>query len=65
MSEEYFLEFDDERFDYAFVPYDVTCARCGKVLTCVEAFVEEGDEWECPQCWVRCEAADRDEARKQ
>ena len=42
-----------------FEPYEVTCARCGKVLPCTEAIVEEGDEWECPPCWERCEAKER------
>lgn len=40
-------------------PYDVTCARCGKVLPCDEACIEEGDEWECHECWERCEAQER------
>lgn len=48
-----------EQIDDPFTPYDVTCARCGKVLPCDEAYVEEGNEWECPECWERCEAAER------
>jgi DNA-directed RNA polymerase subunit RPC12/RpoP len=40
-------------------PYEVACARCGKVLSSDEAYVEEADEWECPECWERCEAAER------
>lgn len=44
---------------HAPVEYEVTCARCGKVLSCRDAYVEEGDEWECPECWERCEAAER------
>ena len=44
-------------------PYDVTCARCGKVGPCTEFMVEEGDEWECPECWERCEAQERERAR--
>ena len=39
-------------------PYEVTCARCGKVGLSVEFEPEEGDEWECPRCWERCNAAD-------
>lgn len=42
-----------------FEPYDVTCARCGKVLSCVDAIAEEGDEWECAACWERCNAEER------
>lgn len=42
-----------------FQPYDVECARCGKVLSCEDAYVEEGDEWECPECFERCEAQER------
>lgn len=52
----------DPDFDFPddeFVPYDVTCARCGKVLSCEEAIIEEGDEWECPPCWERCNEAER------
>ena len=41
---------------HAPVEYDVTCARCGKVLSCRIAYIEEGGEWECPACWERCEA---------
>ncbi len=33
-----------------FEPYDVTCARCGKVGPCTEFVAEEGDEWECKEC---------------
>ena len=47
---------------HAPVGYDVTCARCGKVLSCLDAYVEEGDEWECPECWERCEAQERERA---
>lgn len=42
-----------------FEPYKVNCARCGKEGMCTEFMVEEGDEWECPECWERCEAAER------
>jgi hypothetical protein len=37
--------------------WEVTCARCGKIGMASEYMVEEGDEWECPPCWERCEAA--------
>lgn len=37
-------------------PDPVTCARCGKAGTTAEFMIEEGDEWECPECWERCEA---------
>lgn len=40
-------------------PLQVTCARCGKAGTSNEFEIEEGDEWECPECWERCEAAER------
>ena len=36
-----------------FEPYNVTCARCGRVLSCTDAMLEEGDEWKCMPCWVR------------
>jgi hypothetical protein len=49
----------EEFTDFDFAAYDVTCARCGKVLSCADAFLEEGDEWECPSCWEQCEAAER------
>lgn len=42
-------------------PFDVTCARCGKVLPVTEAIVEEGDEWECPPCNERENARERAE----
>lgn len=42
-----------------FEPYDVTCARCGKVLSCNDAIPEEGDEWECGPCWDRCNAEEQ------
>lgn len=42
-----------------FEPYEVTCARCGKVGSCLEFVAEEGDEWECPTCWERCNAQER------
>jgi hypothetical protein len=39
--------------------YPVSCARCGKILPCTEAMLEEGDEWECPACWDRCNEQER------
>lgn len=45
-------------------PYDVHCARCGKLGTSETFYVEEGDEWECPPCWERCEAQERAAAMK-
>lgn len=42
-----------------FDSYDVTCARCGKVGPCHVFIVEEGNEWECPECWERCERQER------
>jgi hypothetical protein len=44
-------------------PYDVTCARCGKVLSCNDAVAEEGDEWECFPCNDRENARERAELR--
>jgi hypothetical protein len=41
-----------------YLPYDVECARCGITLSCADAFIEEGDEWECPDCFDRCEATE-------
>jgi len=47
-------------FDFApCAPYTVTCARCGKVGDSEIFMLEEGDEWECPPCWERCEAQER------
>jgi len=45
-------------------PWPVTCARCGKQGTSAEFEVEEGDEWECPECWERCEAIERARSMK-
>lgn len=39
--------------------YDVKCARCGITLSCVDAFLEEGDEWECEACNTRCNEQER------
>jgi hypothetical protein len=38
-----------------------TCARCGKQDRAHRMAIEEGDEWECPTCWERCEAQERAE----
>ena len=43
----------------AFKPLEVTCARCGAAGTSETFYIEEGDEWECPPCWERCEAEAR------
>ena len=40
--------------------YEVTCARCGKKGTTETFQLEEGDEWECPECYERCEREVRD-----
>lgn len=40
-------------------PYHVYCARCGKRGKSDEWILEEGDEWECPSCNERCNAAER------
>lgn len=51
---------DDELLDMGpLMPYDVTCARCGKVGSSDWFIIEEGDAWECPPCWERCEAQER------
>ena len=52
----------DEYFDndYDIVELHVECARCGKKGTSFSFIVEEGDEWECPECWERCEAKERE-----
>lgn len=42
--------------------YEVKCARCGAVGLTADFIAEEGDEWECPPCWERCEAKERAEA---
>jgi len=46
-------------WEWEYEPIDdlsVVCARCGKAGTSVTFIIEEGDEWECPKCWARCEA---------
>jgi hypothetical protein len=47
-----------------FIPYDVTCARCGRVGPCHLFIIEEGDEWECPECWERCNREEHARARQ-
>jgi DNA-directed RNA polymerase subunit RPC12/RpoP len=41
--------------------YPVDCARCGKIGTTGTFVMEEGDEWECPECWMRCNKMEREE----
>ena len=41
-------------------PYGVLCARCGKLGMTSTFMLEEGDEWECPECWERCEAQEKE-----
>jgi DNA-directed RNA polymerase subunit RPC12/RpoP len=39
---------------------EVKCARCGKEGNAGFGLVaEEGDEWECFDCWERCNAKER------
>lgn len=45
------------------VPLSVTCARCGKAGTSDDFYLEEGDEWECPDCWYICESEESSTAR--
>jgi DNA-directed RNA polymerase subunit RPC12/RpoP len=45
--------------DSASVQMQVKCARCGLAGTSEAFIIEEGDEWECPACWERCEAQER------
>lgn len=45
------------------IDYEVTCARCGKIGLSSQFIVEEGDEWECPACWDRCEAQEREKRK--
>ena len=53
------VNFED---DLEAIPYDVTCDRCGLVLSCENAVAEEGDEWECFPCWERCNAKEKEDA---
>lgn len=59
---------DNEGFNFEDLPppepYEVTCARCGKVGTTATFYLEEGDEWECPPCWERREKAERVAAKE-
>lgn len=48
--------FDDFIDHTELPPLQVVCARCGKAGTSETFIIEEGDEWECPECWDRCEA---------
>jgi hypothetical protein len=48
------LDFSDPAHDW-----EVTCARCGKIGMASQYMVEEGDEWECPDCYDRCERESR------
>lgn len=50
---------DFENFLTPAKPYEVTCARCGKVGMSNVFEIEEGNEWECPPCWDRCEAQEK------
>ena len=45
--------------DNPVTPWEVTCARCGKVGLSSEFEVEEGDEWECRPCNERENARER------
>lgn len=51
--------FDDDDLFFDYEPYDVPCAGCGRVLSCEAAIIEEGDRWECPECWEKFEAEER------
>ena len=44
-----------------FEPMLTTCSRCGKAGMTNQFFADECDEWECQECYERCEAT----ARKQ
>lgn len=54
----------DNGFGVENMEYDVTCARCKRVLSCNDAFIEEGDEWECRTCWVRCNKKEKEAANR-
>lgn len=41
------------------VCHPVTCARCGHQDCCLNMIMEEGDEWECPECNERENARER------
>ena len=36
------------------------CDRCGQMFREDQLIPEEGDEWECEQCWRRCNTQERD-----
>lgn len=42
----------------------VECARCGKRVTFNEAEPEEGGEWECVPCNIRCSDLERLQSRR-
>jgi DNA-directed RNA polymerase subunit RPC12/RpoP len=46
------------------VPLAVECARCGKPGSSENFMLEEGDEWECPDCWMQCEIEERAAPRR-
>ena len=46
-----------------YIDFCVTCARCKRTIKASEAYIEEGDRWECEACWEICEAKDMIEAR--
>ena len=52
------LESDEPATDTGWEPLTVICARCGIEGTSETFMLEEGDEWECPACWERCEAVE-------
>lgn len=41
---------------------DVQCQGCGAKGTSKTFMLEEGDRWECPTCWEKYEAIDRQRA---
>ena len=45
--------------DLEFEDYPVGCARCGLAGWASSFIAEEGDEWECPECWDRENARER------
>jgi len=40
--------------------YMVACARCGATGNSEIFYLEEEDEWECPDCWKRGNARKAD-----
>ena len=57
-------EMEDWLNTVPYIDYAVTCDRCGIQLMAHEAIAEEGDEWECAECWERCNNKEREEAKK-